>query len=359
MESLNNTSLNTDVIIVGTGLAGLSIAETLLQNKISFICIDNQKLNASSVSSGIYNPIIFKRYSIAWNSDKILLDSLLFYQKIGEKLNMNINFSMPIIKFFNTSQEQNQWAIASEKNRLSNFMQSKIYNEAKSYLVDNNGYGKLKNVGKIDTNKLIREYTKWLETENIFLKTEFDYSKLVLNNKNIKYGNITAKHIIFCEGHLVKKNPFFNWLPLIPCKGEILHIETNDLPNDSILKSSIYLSPIKNGLFWAGSNFNWKFKNISPTLLGKKYLESEINKKFNISYKIKKHSAHIRPTVIDRKPLVGTHPKYKNVHIINGLGTRGVTLAPWVAKELVNYIYNKKSILPEININRFNFEVKT
>jgi hypothetical protein len=46
------------------------------------------------------------------------------------------------------------------------------------------------------------------------------------------------------------------------------------------------------------------------------------------------HFAGVRPTVKDRRPLVGTHAEYSAIHILNGLGTRGVMLGPSMAKAL-------------------------
>jgi glycine/D-amino acid oxidase-like deaminating enzyme len=62
----------------------------------------------------------------------------------------------------------------------------------------------------------------------------------------------------------------------------------------------------------------------------------------------------MRPTVIDRRPLVGRHMDFSNVYILNGLGTRGVMIAPYVADQLYNFIELGEELDPEINIYRFN-----
>jgi len=67
------------------------------------------------------------------------------------------------------------------------------------------------------------------------------------------------------------------------------------------------------------------------------------------------HVAGIRPTVKDRRPLVGRHPEYSNIYVLNGLGTRGVMIAPYVAQELYNYIQHDIPLDPEIDIKRFTF----
>ena len=67
------------------------------------------------------------------------------------------------------------------------------------------------------------------------------------------------------------------------------------------------------------------------------------------------HEVGIRPTVIDRRPLLGKHPEFDNILIFNGLGTKGVMLAPYFAQHLVDFIEgNILELEGEVNINRFN-----
>jgi hypothetical protein len=65
------------------------------------------------------------------------------------------------------------------------------------------------------------------------------------------------------------------------------------------------------------------------------------------------HIAGIRPTVKDRRPLVGKHPKYPNLTVLNGLGTRGVMIAPTVAKALYDHLEKGIALDKEISIARF------
>jgi glycine/D-amino acid oxidase-like deaminating enzyme len=71
------------------------------------------------------------------------------------------------------------------------------------------------------------------------------------------------------------------------------------------------------------------------------------------NFEIVEHFAGVRPTVKDRRPLVGTHQNYKSIHILNGLGTRGVMLGPAMAKALLDNIENKIPLNAAIDINRF------
>ena len=65
------------------------------------------------------------------------------------------------------------------------------------------------------------------------------------------------------------------------------------------------------------------------------------------------HRAGVRPTTKDRRPIVGQHHTYKKLYVLNGLGSRGVMIGPYVAQQLFNFIENGKSLDSEIDIARF------
>ena len=67
-------------------------------------------------------------------------------------------------------------------------------------------------------------------------------------------------------------------------------------------------------------------------------------------------TAGIRPTVKDRRPMVGVHSEYKELVVLNGLGTRGVMIAPTVAKNLFNHLEKAEDLDAEIDIKRFTLK---
>ena len=70
-------------------------------------------------------------------------------------------------------------------------------------------------------------------------------------------------------------------------------------------------------------------------------------------YIIVKHIAQIRPTVADRRPLVGQHPLHHKLYLLNGFGSRGVLTAPTASQWLYDFIHNKHPLPEEVNLARF------
>ena len=187
----------------------------------------------------------------------------------------------------------------------------------------------------------------------LLLKDTFDYSILKSNSDGIEYKDFLARHIVFAEGFGMHSNPYFNHLPLDGTKGELLIIKAPKLDLNVIVNTSVFILPLGNGLFKVGATYNWEDKTSIPTAEGKQELIDRIKEILNCDFEIVSHFAGVRPTVKDRKPLIGTHNIFKNIHVLNGLGTRGVMLAPTQAKVLFESIEYGVPISRDINIERY------
>jgi len=116
--------------------------------------------------------------------------------------------------------------------------------------------------------------------------------------------------------------------------------------------------PLGDHRYKVGATFNHKDKTSIPSIEGKEELVEKLKKVITVPYEIIDQSAGIRPAVKDRRPLVGVHHKYCQLNVLNGLGTRGVMIAPTVAKNLFQHIEFNKELDEEIDIKRFNEKLK-
>lgn len=345
--------MNVDYIIVGLGLAGLAFAEELLDANKTFIVFEDDSQTSSLVAGGVYNPVILKRFTPVWNAKEQLAVALPFYQKLEKKFNTSFDEKFLIKKVFKSIEDQNNWFSATDKPLLTEYLDAKIDTEKREGILANFGFGTVKNAGRIDTKKLVETYRDYLEKENKIKFEKFEHQKIEFKENHLKYKEFTANRIVFCEGFGLRENPFFNYLPLNEAKGELITIYAPGLKIDFLLKSTLFVLPIGKDYYKVGATFNWKDKTPNPSEEGKKELIDKLKKVINIPYKIIEQTAGIRPTVKDRRPLVGIHPKHNNLAILNGLGTRGVMIAPTVAKQLFNHLENRENLDLEIAISRF------
>lgn len=345
--------MKTDYIIVGFGLAGMAFARELELNNKSFIVFEDKSQQSSLVAGGFYNPVILKRFTPVWNAQKQLEIALPFYTALENKFNTTYNSKIDIYRVFTSVEEQNDWFAASDKPVLSDYMHPEIIENTNTAIKAPFGFGKLVKTGKINVKKLLEDYSNYLSRKGKLNNSSFDYNAIEFGKTSVTYKGISASKIVFCEGFGLKKNPFFKDLPMQEAKGELLTIHAPKLNLEVMLKASIFVLPLENDLYKIGATFNWKDKTSAPTPEGKKELADKLKSIINVDFRVVEHIAGIRPTVKDRRPIIGKHHIYSQLSLLNGLGTRGVMLAPILAKQLYQHLECKKALPEEIAIDRF------
>ncbi len=342
-----------DYIIVGLGLAGLAFAEELRKNNKSFVVFENGSQNSSLIAGGMYNPIILRRFTPVWNVEEQLKSALPLYAGLEEKFGHQYNEKLDIHRIFKNTTEHNQWLLASNKKVVKNYMISSIFNNEDPYIFAPYGYGKLSGTGKILTKNLIGDYRNYLQKKNRIRFETFCYDAMKITDSGIEYQDIKSGKIVFCEGFGIQKNPYFRHIPIVGSKGEILTIDAPNLEVNALIKAAVFLMPLGNSLYRVGASFNREDKTPQPTEVAKQELLQKLTSFVKTGFKIVDHEAGIRPTVSDRRPIIGRHKAYHRLAVFNGLGTRGVIIAPLMARKLYNVMENVVQPDKDISIERF------
>ena len=344
---------NIDTIIVGLGLAGLAYAEHLINSGKSFVVFSDRSQQASMVAGGLYNPVILKRFTGAWNGAAQLDYALPFYENLEHKLGLKLDYQLPILRRFASIEEQNLWFQASDKPGLNSFLSLKLLENNNQGLSIPHKFGLVQGSGRVATKALINSYETYLEQQDLWRNESFDCTHLSVEVSGVSYKSWKAKRVVFAEGFGLKSNPFFNYLPLEGTKGEVITMRIPGLNEGAIVKSGVFIIPLGGDLYRVGSTYFWRDKTEGPTEAAKTFLLERLERFMTLPYEIVSHMSGVRPTVSDRRPLVGQHPEHNNLFVLNGMGSRGVMTAPTAANALYKYIYEGLAIDPEMDVARF------
>ncbi|MDA7804233.1 FAD-binding oxidoreductase, partial [Crocinitomix sp.] len=123
---------------------------------------------------------------------------------------------------------------------------------------------------------------------------------------------------------------------------------------DCTINRNLFIMPLKDNLFKIGSTYNWQLEEPIVTVEGKKDMLDRLAAFTSFDYTIIEHKAGIRPTVSDRRPLLGQHKSIKNAFIFNGLGTKGVMIAPYFSEQLFRHACYGDELDVEVDIKRFD-----
>lgn len=344
----------TDYIVVGAGLSGIAVSEELLNLGKTIKVFENHSQSSSTVAGGVFNPIILKRFTLAWQADEQMRLALPFYKGLENKLKTSLVHKLPIYRKFNSVEEQSNWFTAMDKPFISPFLDPELLPSVNPNIPSDYSFGRVKKTGAVNTKLLLEKYKEYLKNMDSFESSDFEYDQLELGENGVTYKGIQARRVIFCDGFGLTKNPYFNYLPLRGNKGEYLIIKAKDLDLAVAVKSSVFILPLGNDLYKVGATYDNMDKTETPTPGAKEKLLSQLLKIITCEFEVIDQVAGIRPATSDRKPLVGQHPKQGQLYCCNGFGSRGVLIAPTVAKQLVYFIEKGTALPSDIDIRRFD-----
>jgi glycine/D-amino acid oxidase-like deaminating enzyme len=339
-----------DYIIVGQGLSGSIITLKLIEQGKSVCLIDNGDNQCSEIAAGVINPISGRRFTKPWKYEDITNDAISFYRTYETVFNTSFFDNLVIGKVLNHTKDKNeflnrvefdeQWTNKNRADLPESFNKSSL----NTYFIK--GY-------RLDTKIFLNSSLKYFKEQNLIRQEKLDYNDIKVSTKYIEYKNIKATKIIFCEGYNAKDNPHFKYLPWHPNKGEIIDAEYSGSPLNAMIQKHLFILPTTKGILRVGANYDRDNINTNTSYgIIKKY-DDFINELSDLDYKIKEHKAGIRPGTQDRRPYIGTHPSNKNIIILNGFGSKGVSQIPYCSSLLLNHILKGEILPPEVNIERY------
>ena len=339
---------NVDYIIVGDGYAGIFFAHQLLLNNKSFVIFSEEKNSASQVSAGIVNPLVLKKFTTFWLAQQQISFLHKTMAEIEKYMGRNYLINENIHRIFHDKQEQELWLSKSGTDELKPFLNPEfkfletIYNPF--------GTGSVNSSARLNVNKFFADFKSFFEQNGYLIEETFDYSKVSQN----AYGAITFKNVIFCEGMGVKHNPFFSGIPVIPNKGHHLKVKLSEpLGHNFTLKKKHFLFPLNEELHYYGGTYDPNERAAEIDDFAKQQLTDGLSEFYPHNFEVEEVNYGFRPTVKDRRPILGNHAHFNNFYVFNGLGARGILNGCYFSKELFDHIQYEKPLIPEVDLKRF------
>lgn len=345
--------VHVDYIIVGQGISGTFLSYYLLKAGKKVLVVDEYNpVSASRIASGVINPVTGRRVVTTWMIDELLPFAMHAYDDVGSAIGYNLATEVNMVNFHASEQMQSAWysRMAEGCEYISGGSNAQNYRE---FFHMPYGIGLTYPCLLIDLELLLGEWRQLLKLAGNLWEEKFRMEDVHIGVDAVAYKGIYAEKLILCNGIHGFNNPYFSKLPYTYNKGEVLILEINGLPPSAIYKYGISLVPLGNDTFWAGSSFEWDYMTEGPTELFRRDIENTLNKWLKLPYRVLDHKASIRPASVERKPFVGLHPDKPAVGILNGMGTKGCSLAPFFASQFADFLISGTKIIPEADVSRF------
>lgn len=346
------------VLVVGCGVAGICLAHELLQADCEVQIIDNGQNVSSTVAAGIINPIVFRRMTLSWRVSEFIPFAYNKYREMEQLTGVSFFHPLVIRRLFASDQELEFWKKKQHLPEYSDYMEPLSKEDLEFPLEQNTfGTGRVKQASYLDAKGFIRANREYFQLKGMLTEETFNHEEL--NSEKAVYKGKAYDFILFAEGKDSTYNPLFGYLPLQQTKGEVLTIQSETMYSNESLNRKCFLLPIGNKQFKVGSTYVWNTDNTIPTEEGKQTITENLQSISTEPYEILEHNAGVRPTVLDRRPLLGSHPEYPKIAIANGLGAKGYMLAPLLMNELVRHLFHGEEIPKDSHINRFEYPTRS
>ncbi|WP_143310731.1 NAD(P)/FAD-dependent oxidoreductase [Chitinophaga vietnamensis] len=342
-----------DYIIAGQGIAGTMLSWFLLKAGKKVLVIDDAKPNsASRVAAGIINPVSGRRFEPAWLYETIYPFAQCTYYELSSLLQTDIFTERELWTVFPSQQMRDAFIAKSAKGITDQYSEMPASLRYEGILDQPFGAAVIRGA-TVNLKALLPAYRRYLLQQGALEERHLELSALHISPDKIIYEEIIAEKIIFCDGMATAANPMFEAIRFLPNKGEVLLVRIPGLQTNDIIKKGITLVPQGGDLFWAGSTFVWDYTDERPTAAQRAHLEKGLQQLLKIPYTIEGQLAAVRPSGNDRRPVIGFHPAYPAAGIFNGLGTKGCSLAPFMAAHFTEAILGKSLLMQDVDLNRY------
>jgi len=342
-----------DYLVIGQGIAGTMLSYSLLQAGQRVLVIDAYKPNsASRIAAGVINPVSGRRFEMAWRYGELYPFAKQTYTQMGQLLGMSVFKERDIWMALPSEQSRTAFNNKTAQGPAQQYTQPADAALMDDWLQQPFGAAIVKGATVL-LHRLLPAWRRYLAEKQLLLEKPLDTAQLQHNAAGVQYGALRARAVIFCEGAQIIHNPWFKQIPFLLNKGEVLKVQVPGLHTENILKKSITLVPQEPEQFWAGSTFVWDYLDEAPTPEKRASLEESIRQLLKVPYTVLDQQAGIRPSGKDRRPIMGLHPQHPALGLFNGLGTKGCSLAPYMAHLLTMHLLQGIPLPPETDIKRY------
>lgn len=326
-------------MILGHGLAGACLALRAHKEGKSVFLLDRQDRNGSSwLAAGLVNPITGRRMSKTWNHDELFPEVYRFYQEAYQTFYPGQSGTfLParnIFRAVHTIEEQNFFSGKSASPGYSDLLEMDIPKDQFPPLFQNQLSWCRVPGGRLDPRAFLQASESFWHQKSAFLKTEIQPDDLrKTEDGNWFFNNeIEAKTVVSCLGIDCP------WLgsEILNDKGQLYVVKGLPEWGNSVLKTEKFLIPLENGEVLCGSTYEKGQRDWNTTSEGWAEISRDLLPERKEKLKIVDAWAGVRPTTKNRQPIV--RKVESGLWVINGLGTKGVSVAPWTAKHLLELL---------------------
>ncbi len=321
------------LLIVGQGLAGTLLGHACEQAGIAFDIVDAGHADASSrVGAGIINPITGQRIVKSWMIDELRPLAWETYRELEAVLGVPLMREMRVRRLFRDASDRRVFAEKLERGELAPYAGTG----------DDQGFW-IEGALRVDTAAVITAArARWLAM-----------GTLRETRVSITGALAAYERVIACTGADDDHGRAWAGMRCVRANGDLLRVAVDGLAPDVILSRGHWVLPTSSGEARVGATYAREGEPV--TRAARAELERSARELLGErTFTVTAQESGVRVTAPDRRPLAGRDPREPRLGVINGLGSKGALLAPWLAQQWVRHLVEGAAFDPAVAIGRFD-----
>ncbi len=344
-----------DFLIAGQGLAGSLLAWELLQGGARVLVVDAADPSAASrIAAGLINPVTGQRLVLKPAARAQLIAGRRLYSTLEQALSQRLYRPLPLLRLFRRPAERARWERRLGEPGYRDYLEPLASAQPPGVRAPY-GIGVQRQTGQLDIPILLRRLRDWLQARDAWRRGRIEPAELEFCSSAVRWGQVRAGQLIFCDGWEARQHPWFSRLPWQPVKGQILDLRLRaPALESSILNAGYWLLPRGNGRFRLGASYDRERPDRRPTPAARERLLQALDQLLDPlpGFSVERQLAGVRPATRDKQPFLGLHPRQSRLGICNGFGSKGGLMIPFYAERLAAHLLRGTALPPEADIVR-------
>jgi len=342
-----------DTLIIGQGLAGSILAWQLMQQGQDVVVLSDEEVaSASRVAAGIFNPLSGQRLLLQPHAERVIPTARCFYRQLEAQFGQTFFHIKPMLRVFKHERERQRFEQRQHEADYAVYLGAEM--KRCESLHAPHGLGEQQQTGYLDTYALLDCLRDYFIAQDCYIAAHLAYQDLNCSADAVIWGGLHARRVIFCQGFKDQDNPYFDFLPFQPAKGEILTLKIQTALPDCIINAGKWLLPLHDGRYKVGATYSHDLSDEHTTEQAKLELMAALQQMVDVplALDVLEHQAGIRPNTLDKNSFIGFRENQPAIGIFNGFGSKGSMLIPYYAQAFADHICSAVALPEEADIAR-------
>ncbi len=306
------------------------------------------------VAAGMWNPIVFRRINKTWRADDLIAAMEDFYLRAENLLWERFYHPGTLLRKHSSELEKKLWLEKMPEEAFAPYLEEVQPPEAPHFKPFPYGCGRVHQAGHLNVPLFLEAARRYFEQHSLLRTMDVDFPTEPPRTNPLHFLGFHADMLIDCRGYRAGLEGFFTYLPFGLAKGEVLKVRCAGLDMSETFNAGFFLKPLDEpNNYQLGATFSWDRQDEQCESWARENLLERFSKHIDHPCEVLEQKAGVRPTTVDRRAMLGRHPEIPQLWIFNGLGAKGVMLAPFLAAHFAKHMLEGEQLDPEVDIARF------